>query len=140
MPTDSVNGAIIRSVPFVDRFAVSVSVLCLAHCLLLPILIVALPTLGQSIIASETVHLWLVYAVIPTSLFALGVGCKQHKRFSFMLFGLLGLSFLVLGVAVESIGLDHHWEQPFTVTGALFIAFAHIRNFLECRKSSCKCD
>ena len=144
MQTKPLNGAMIRSVSFVDRFAIGVSALCIAHCLLLPILLVALPILGQSFLGSESLHVLLVYAVIPSSLFALSVGCSQHKNTSFMLLGILGMTFLVLGISVEILGLDHHWEQRFTLIGALLIAFAHVRNFQKCREantdSACKCD
>ena len=144
MQTKSLNGTIIRSVPFVDHFAIGVSALCIAHCLLLPILLVALPVLGQSFLGSETLHVLLVYAVIPSSLFALSVGCSQHKKKSFMLLGILGMIFLVLGISVEILGMDHDWEQRFTLAGALMIAFAHVRNFQKCREANahnnCKCD
>lgn len=146
MQTDPLNKAMIRSVSFVDRFAIGVSALCIAHCLIMPILLVALPVLGSSILGSEAVHLSLVYAVIPSSIFALSIGCTQHKRASFLLLGIFGLVFLVLGISVELIELDHEWETPFTVVGALLIVYAHVRNFQQCRKakasasSDCKCD
>lgn len=129
------SGAMARSISWVDRFAIGVSLLCLAHCLLMPILLVILPSMNASLMAGENVHLWLVFVVIPSSLFALSMGCKQHRRRSFMLIGLFGLGFLILGACVDFIGLKHVWEQAFTVLGALFIAFAHVRNFQICRKS-----
>ena len=144
MQTKPLNGSMIRSVSFVDRFAIGVSALCIAHCLLLPILLVALPVLGQSLLGSESLHVLLVYAVMPSSLFALSIGCSQHKRASFMLFGILGITLLVLGISVEILGLDHDWEQRFTLCGALMIAFAHVGNFQKCREAkaenNCKCD
>ena len=127
--------------PWADRFSIGLSALCILHCLLMPLLLVALPNLGKSLIDSETLHLCLVYAVIPLSLFALGVGCTQHRRGLFIALGVFGLGFLVLGVAVEAMGLRHLWEQLFTVLGALFIAFAHLHNFRQCRTSrACACE
>lgn len=81
-------------------------------------------------------HLGLVYTVIPSSLFALGLGCKQHRRGLFMLLGIIGVSLLALGIVVELIGVGPVWERLFTFAGALLIAYAHIRNFRQCRKSS----
>lgn len=140
MTTLTLNGAITRSVPLVDRFAISLSILCLVHCLLLPVLFVMLPSLGTSLLGSESMHTWLVYAVIPSSLFALGMGCRKHRRGSFILLGMIGLGFLLLGIAIEEVSLSEIWEKLFTVFGALLIAFAHFRNYQLCRASkSCGC-
>jgi len=137
----TISTTTIHTVSWVDRLAICISTSCLIHCLFLPMLLIVLPNLGASVIASETFHLWLVYAVIPSSLFALGMGCMQHKRGSFLLIGLSGLSFLILGASAESIDLSPIYEKLFTVIGALVIAFAHIRNFRACRQSqSCACD
>jgi len=130
----------VRSTPWIDRLAIGGSILCLVHCLVTPLMLVMLPGLGASLLAGETLHLWLVYAVIPSSLYALGLGCKQHQRLLFMFIGLAGLGLLVLGVLVEAIGLDHMWEPILTVSGTLLVALAHVRNFQLCRKSrTCNC-
>ena len=129
-----------RSIPWVDHVAIGVSLLCLAHCLLTPILLIALPSINTTLMAGESVHLWLVYIVIPCSLFALGMGCKQHRHWSFIVIGLCGVSFLILGACVDLIGLKHAWEKVFTVLGTLLIGFAHIRNFQMCHTSkNCLC-
>lgn len=141
MSTEVANGAMIRSVPLVDRFAIGLSALCVVHCLLMPVLVVVSPHLAKSLIGSEALHLWLVYAVIPSSLFALTMGCTQHRRGLLILIGGIGLSFLGLGIAIESTGLSHVWEQIFTVSGAILIAFAHVRNFKHCRQlADCGCQ
>jgi len=140
MTTETQNGAIIRSISVVDRMAVGFSLLCLMHCLVVPLLLIILPSLATSLFASESVHLWLVYAIVPSSLFALGMGCRQHRRGLFILIGLSGLSLLILGILVEQFGWDHTLEQVFTASGAILIAFAHIFNFRACRKSAnCAC-
>lgn len=141
MITNEINSAVIRSTPWLDRLAISVSFLCLAHCLLLPVLLVLLPSLGATFFASESMHAWLVYLALPISLFALSMGCRQHRKGLILIFGMVGLAILILGIFVEPLGLDHELETVFTVTGALFIAFAHLRNFLQCKKvNNCHCD
>lgn len=140
MTTETVNGAMIRSITIVDRMAVGLSLLCLVHCLIMPLLLIALPSLAVSMFASESVHLWLIYAVVPSSLFALGMGCRQHRRGQFILIGLAGLSLLILGILVEQLGWDDALEQVFTAAGATLIAFAHVLNFRACGKSAdCVC-
>ena len=136
-----INGAMVRSTPWVDRFSIGVSILCFVHCLSIPIILTLLPNLTGSFIATEEFHAWLVYIVIPASILALGLGCKQHKRISTLALGLSGLGLLIAAINVHSSGLDHHWEQRLTVLGTLLIAFAHIRNFKLCKDSqNCECE
>ncbi len=134
MNTSTQSNPITRSIPWVDRFAVGVSALCVLHCLFTPLLLLAVPSLVDSTLGTETFHTWLVIAIIPSSLFALGLGCKQHGRGLFLFIGVSGLSFLVLAIFVESLAVDHVFEQVFTVIGAVLIAAAHVRNFQLCRK------
>ena len=140
MTTNLNKGTIARSLPWVDRFAISISFLCLAHCLVLPLLLVLLPTLGATFIASESMHKVLVFLALPASLFALFIGCRQHQQKLILFIGVAGLIFLVLGTLVEVLHIDHDFEKIFTVIGALLIAFAHLRNFFLCRKNTdCSC-
>lgn len=126
-----------RSASWNDRFAIGLSALCIVHCLVLPVILIVLPSIGLSFISNELTHLILVYAVVPSSIFALGVGCTQHRRRLFLLIGAVGLSFLGLGLAVESLGMNPFFEKLFTVSGALIVAYAHFRNFKSCRESDC---
>jgi len=128
--THSVNNRIAN----IDRIAIGLSLLCVIHCLLTPVLLVALPSLASTWLGGENVHLLLVFFVVPTSLFSLTLGCKRHSRWSFWFLGLIGLCFLISGVFVESLGLDHEWETRFTLLGSSFVAYAHIMNFIECRR------
>lgn len=140
MTSELLNGAIIRSIPWVDRLAISISTLCIIHCLFSPLLLLALPVLMPTFLGGETLHFWLVLAIIPSSIFALGMGCKQHKRTQFLFLGFIGLSFLLLGIASEVLGLEHIWERIFTVAGGMLMGLAHVRNFKLCRDTTdCSC-
>lgn len=140
MIMSEINGLALRSTPWLDRVAIGASFLCLIHCLLLPILFMLLPSLGATLFANESVHLWLVYLALPASLLALGIGCAHHKRSLFVILGALGLCSLVFGIAVEPLGLKHSLEPLFTALGALLIMFAHVRNFQLCHNSkNCEC-
>ena len=141
MNITTIDRAMTRSIPLVDRFSITLSVLCIVHCLLLPVLFVMLPSLAASILGAEAVHESLVYMVIPSSLISLGLGCRQHSRSSFILVGIIGLSFLVCGIATEQWALNEIWEKLFTMFGAILIVFAHVRNYQLCRASTdCSCD
>ncbi|MTI12948.1 MerC domain-containing protein, partial [Sansalvadorimonas verongulae] len=62
-----------------DRLAISLSFLCLMHCLALPLLLVTLPSLTVLNLENELFHVGMVAFVIPTSLYALTLGCKKHQ-------------------------------------------------------------
>ena len=49
-----------------DKFAISLSVLCAMHCLMLPILLVVLPSLTALNLQNEAFHLWMLATVSPS--------------------------------------------------------------------------
>ncbi|MEO0369636.1 MAG: MerC domain-containing protein [Pseudomonadota bacterium] len=124
-----------NSLPWSDRLAIGFSLVCIIHCLVLPLLLVAVPALGASFFADEQFHFWLVFAVIPTSLYSLSLGCRRHHRNMVLVLGLIGIGLLLVGLAAEDLSLGEWGERSFTVLGALFVAAAHIRNFQLCRSS-----
>ena len=84
-----------------DKIAISLSLLCAIHCMGLPLILILLPSLTGTIIADEAFHLWMVLAVIPISTYSLSMGCKQHKRYSILICGILGILFLIAAVISE---------------------------------------
>lgn len=119
-----------------DNIAIGLSTVCAVHCLFLPIILTLLPALSLNVLGDETFHQWLLIAVIPTSFIALTMGCRQHKNLSVMIFGLLGLTTLILTAFFGHDFLGESGEKVASVIGAAFIAFGHIRNSTLCK--SCK--
>ena len=83
---------------FTDKMAMSLSLLCAIHCLASPLIIVMLPSLVALQFDGETFHVWMVLAVIPTSVYALTMGCTRHKHYRLLALGLVGLLLLVSAV------------------------------------------
>jgi len=52
--------------------------LCI-HCLVTPILLIALPFIGRPFWVDEHFHLWMLALVIPTTTLAVLSGCRRHK-------------------------------------------------------------
>jgi len=128
---------------FSDSAAIGLSVLCTLHCLMLPLLLTWLPSIIAVNVADESFHLLLLVLVIPLSIYALFMGCKQHKRYRVMLFGVLGISLLVLALLVHDY-VGETGEKWLTVLGSLFIVAGHIFNFKLCKTqndahSDCDC-
>ena len=115
-----------------DKLAISLSFLCVAHCLLLPFAVVVLPILGASFLEGEAFHFWLLFLVIPTSFYSLWLGCQKHGRLEIFTIGLLGLFLLSLIVLLGVDALGETLERLSTVAGATIIAMAHLRNLRAC--------
>lgn len=104
-----------------DVAAISLSGLCILHCLALPVIAASLPVLGV-VAENELVHKVLVVLTIPISLFAWfrSTGFKGKVVFGALMLGGIGL--LAAGAFVEAL---HDYETPLTVAGALVLAGAH---------------
>ena len=115
-----------------DRIGITAASLCALHCILLPVLLPALPLLGLSFLADhEWEHAFLIVTAVFGS-FALFSGFKKyHKRiYPFYL--------LFLGIIIYWIKHDFSESaQPFfIVVGASLIVAAHVINLKLC--NNCK--
>lgn len=115
-----------------DVTAVTLSGLCLLHCLALPFVVAGLPFL--STISGDHFHAEMLWIVLPISLVALGLGYHKHRSFLVWWIGAPGMLLLVIGgtVAHEMYGLAA--DRSFTLLGALVLAVAH---FMNSRMASC---
>jgi hypothetical protein len=84
-----------------DRLAVSMAVVCGIHCLVTPILLVALPIIGTTFWVDKDFHLWMLFLVIPTTCLALFSGCRRHKDRWVLGAGILGLGILLSAFTAE---------------------------------------
>ena len=122
-----------------DKTAISLSLLCAIHCLAFPLLVVLSPSIGALNLNDEAFHLWMLLAVIPTSLYALTLGCKKHKRYGLAALTSLGLFIMIMAVIGESI-LGEKGEKILTVIGAAVVASGHFWNYRMCRhQDDCGC-
>ena len=71
---------------------------------------------------NEAFHLWMVVAVLPSSLYALTMGCKQHKRYQLLIWGIVGLALLVLALALGEERIGEWVKKALTVLGATLVA------------------
>ena len=123
-----------------DRAAISLSLLCTFHCLVFPWAIVLIPSLAILPLEDEAFHLWMLAAVLPTSVYALTMGCRKHKRYHIAILGTLGLSILIAALFVGEGESAEIWEKTLTVIGSTFVAVGHLWNFRLCRHhDNCSC-
>ena len=125
-----------------DKFAIGLSLACAIHCLATPLLLAILPSMAALQLDSEAFHLWMIIAVLPTSLYALTLGCKQHKRNQLLIPGSIGLALLVLAFVLGEEWIGEVGEKSLTTLGAGFVAVGHWFNYRLCRiekHESCSC-
>ena len=116
-----------------DNLAIGLSLMCVIHCLAITSLLALLPSMVALPLENEAFHLWMVVAVIPSSAYALTLGCKQHKRYQLVILGSIGLTLLVLALALGEERIGEFGEKILTVFGAGFVASGHWFNFRLCQ-------
>jgi len=109
-----------------DKLAIGLSVLCLLHCLALPVAMLVAPTLGSLVLGTESpVHWVLLGVALPVSGYALWHGYRHHGHRDTLLLGAAGLAIMLLAVThVTSARL----ETPLTVVGVIALLVAHVMN------------
>lgn len=123
-----------------DKAAIGFSLLCGIHCLLFPLLMILLPSITAISFDGELFHRAMLFLILPTSLFALTMGCRKHKRYHVFVWGAVGL------IIIAAAGLWGHdlvgelGEKVMTMLGALIIATGHIQNHRLCRLNTCGVD
>jgi len=85
-----------------DKFAIGLSMLCTIHCLLLPLMVAVLPSVMAFDLTGERFHIWMLVAVLPISIYALTIGCKEHQRLGVFILVGIGLLLLVSGLFAEA--------------------------------------
>ena len=108
-----------------DASAITLSGLCLVHCLALPALAVALPLAGLWA-EQEWVHQLFALSALPITGFAMTRPFHEGARISFIVLAGSGLALLIGAAFIEGL---HDLETPLTVVGALLLATAHIRRW-----------
>lgn len=122
-----------RREDWLETIALSASMLCLIHCLALPLVIAALPVLSSALAIPESFHLWVLAFALPASGTALIAGRAKHGAIRPLVAGAAGLALLALGALAFG---ETRAETPLTVLGSLTLAAAHYANW-RLRRNCC---
>ncbi len=114
-----------------DAAGIGLSVLCLAQCLLLPVVATALPAFAATTLSDHIFHQALVWLVLPVSLLAFALGCARHRRLTVLIPATVGLGLLLSAVWL---GHDAGISRALTLFGALGLALGHWMNYRLCRQ------
>lgn len=124
-----------------DKTAIGLSLLCTLHCLALPFAFVLFPSVAALQMNNEAFHLWMILAVLPTSVYALTMGCRKHKQAHLLAIGLLGLACLISAVFLGDYFFGEMGEKILTLIGAVILAYGHYRNHRLCQhQENCECS
>jgi len=122
-----------------DKIAVAISTACVLHCFFIPSFVIASSGFLTLSIDNELVHQLILFFAIPISVFALYIGYKNHKSFSFVPYAFLGLGLLLLAVILGEEVIGEIGEQGVTLLGSMFVVYAHYKNHQTCKEMDCSC-
>lgn len=116
-----------------DRLAIFLSALCLAHCIATPLAVLAVPVVATWLTGTETnVHWFLLAMAIPLSIWAYARGYRHHGDVLATVTGGFGLTLMFLGVSHLFAG----WlEIPLTLVGVTLVSIGHVLNIRHCRQA-----
>jgi len=122
--------------PTADRTAIGLSLLCAAHCLLLPILVIVSPSIAALGIENEAFHRGMILAVVPVSAYALFVGLRKHGSPGVLAIGIAGLLVLGVGAVLGHETLGETGEKGVTLLGVALVTLSHLRNYRACQHAA----
>jgi hypothetical protein len=108
---------------WIDRSAMSLSGLCLVHCLAGAVLLSALSISGG--LLSHQVHAWGLGLALPLAAFGLWRGVARHGRMAVALLGAAGLALMAASLLVAHGTIA---EIAASVIGVLMLGTAHWLN------------
>lgn len=119
---------------YLDRIAITLSTICIVHCLAMPVLVAALPVLAVAFGTDGHFHALMLWLVVPTSALGFGLGYKVHGNAAIVATGTAA----VVVLAIVALWGHDHWNRTVeigvNVIASLLLASAHWRNFREVRR------
>ena len=136
----SINSNTDETRSLLDKTAVVLSAICLLHCLALPIVLTLLPVVNIVLLSEHVFHGLLLAFILPISVIALSIGCREHKDTATIVLGISGLAILTFCAIWGHTLLGITGERIVTSIGGLTLALAHIQNYRVCRRDNCAHD
>lgn len=121
----TLTGRAHRPIDAAEGFAIGGAILCLVHCLFLPVLLAWMPMVGTMVDPRFDFHLWTVILVGPLSAWLL-LSMIHHRRKLLLTLGFAGLALLILALLMP---LSEGQEVIMSVCGSILLASAHLFNW-----------
>jgi hypothetical protein len=117
-----------------DKLGMFLSTLCAIHCLVTPLLILALPVMGEAF-ESHWVHLSMAAVILPIGLFAFWSGFRHHRQRRVLAMGVTGLLLVCAGSTLPHEMVEVFEHDVVTILGSLLLVTAHWLN-----RKACQCE
>lgn len=117
-----------------DRLGICLSFICIVHCLLTPVLLLALPMMQVFESYHGSLHLIFAFVIPLLALAAFVPGYRLHRDTRVLKMGLTGFVLIVCGIIIPH-ALEIEWLVPvITIPGSVFLIRAHLlnRNLCAC--------
>lgn len=116
-----------------DVAGMAASVVCLLHCIAMPLVIFAFPMLGLAHV-HDHFHDTLVAAITLPVLLALVPGYLRHRDRTTLAVGMAGLAMFLVAVFVVSPRFGEVAEAVLAVVSGFMLLYAHLRNRRHCKR------
>lgn len=122
-----------------DMIGITLSSLCLIHCIALPFFLALLP-FGLEYCENESIHQILTLLALPVGGLALIPGFLKHRKLAVLFTGFVGLTMMIIAPMYLCEHAGHSAEQVVTGVGGVLLVAAHILNRRLGRKSGLCCS
>ena len=116
---------------YLDNLGVTISTICLIHCILLPILILFFPIISLYYIMNEAYEWIFLSLSIVIGFYSLCLGHKQHKSLSSLKILVFGFLFMFISKIFDDSNNDLY-HTLFVLAGGILIIISHILNKKLC--------
>ncbi len=112
-----------------DRIGISASLICVAHCLVTPLLVFSLPVAGE-FLSQAWFHATIIVIVFPVAIWALLNGYREHHLKRVLWLGGVGL--LLISGAIYVGHENWLYEFSLMVAAGITLSAAHYFNLRAC--------
>ena len=116
-----------------DILGIGLSVLCLIHCLAIPVFIAFAPVILKNLPGDDATHRALAVVIAFVGFLAFRSGYKLHRRRWLLWLFSLGLLLISVAAALGEEILTGYGEAAITVVGGILLVTAHLFNHSFCR-------
>ena len=116
-----------------DFIGIGLSLLCLVHCLALPVLITFAPTILHNLPGDDVTHRSLAVAIALVGFLAFRSGYRVHRRRRVLVAFVAGLVLVSTAALLGDEVLTGYGEAAITVCGGILLVTAHLVNHSFCR-------
>jgi len=119
---------------YFDRVAITLSTICIVHCLAMPFVIALLPVAAFTVGGDGHFHSLMLWFVVPTSVLGFGLGLRVHRRADIVVMGAIAIAALAAAALWGHRAWDPSVEVLVNLGASVLLAAAHWRNFREVRR------